>query len=28
VLYENTIPEVWFASEELAQSNGFVRAPE
>jgi len=28
VLYENTIPEVWFASEELAQSNGFVKAPE
>lgn len=28
VLYENTLPEVWFASEELAQANGFVRAPE
>ncbi len=28
VLYDNTIPEVWFASEELAQANGFVRAPE
>lgn len=28
VLYESTLPEVWFASEELAQSNGFVRAPE
>lgn len=28
VLYDNTIPEVWFASEELAQSNGFVKAPE
>jgi hypothetical protein len=28
VLYESTIPEVWFASEELAQANGFVRAPE
>jgi len=27
-LYDNTIPEVWFASEELAQANGFVRAPE
>lgn len=27
-LYENTIPEVWFASEELAQANGFVKAPE
>lgn len=27
-LYENTIPEVWFASEEVAESNGFVRAPE
>jgi uncharacterized protein with LGFP repeats len=28
VLYDNTIPEVWFASEELARSNGFVKAPE
>ncbi|MEI6251707.1 MAG: hypothetical protein WCP30_02775 [Mycobacteriaceae bacterium] len=28
VLYENTIPEVWFASEELAEGNGFVKAPE
>ncbi|WP_313674549.1 hypothetical protein [Mycolicibacterium sp.] len=28
VLYENTLPEVWFASEELAQANGFVKAPE
>jgi len=27
-LYENTLPEVWFASEDLAQANGFVRAPE
>lgn len=27
-LYDNTIPEVWFASEELAKSNGFVKAPE
>ncbi len=27
-LYENTIPEVWFASEELARANGFVKAPE
>ena len=27
VLYDNTIPEVWFASEELAQANGFVKAP-
>jgi uncharacterized protein with LGFP repeats len=27
-LYDNTIPEVWFASEELAQANGFVKAPE
>ena len=27
-LYENTLPEVWFASEELAQANGFVKAPE
>jgi len=28
VLYESTLPEVWFASEEMAQSNGFVKAPE
>ena len=28
VLYENTLPEVWFASEELAQANGFMKAPE
>ena len=28
LLYGNTIPEVWFASEELAQGNGFVKAPE
>ena len=28
VLYDNTIPEVWFASESVAQANGFVRAPE
>ncbi len=28
VLYENTLPEMWFASEELAQANGFVKAPE
>jgi uncharacterized protein with LGFP repeats len=28
VLYDNTIPEVWFASEAVAQANGFVRAPE
>ena len=27
-LYDNTIPEVWFASEDLAQANGFVKAPE
>lgn len=27
-LYDNTIPEVWFASEDVAQANGFVRAPE
>jgi uncharacterized protein with LGFP repeats len=27
-LYDNTIPEVWFASEELAQANGFVKAPD
>ncbi len=27
-LYEHTVPEVWFASEELAQANGFVKAPE
>ena len=28
VLYDNTLPEVWFASEELARGNGFVKAPE
>ena len=28
VLYDSTLPEVWFASEELAQANGFVKAPE
>ena len=28
VLYDNTVPEVSFASEEVAQANGFVRAPE
>lgn len=28
VLYDHTVPEVWFASEELAQANGFVKAPE
>ena len=27
-LYDNTLPEVWFASEELAQANGFFKAPE
>jgi len=27
-LYDSTIPEVWFASEELARGNGFVKAPE
>ena len=27
-LYDHTVPEVWFASEELAQANGFVKAPE
>ena len=27
-LYDNTLPEVWFASEDVAQANGFVRAPE
>ena len=26
-LYDNTVPEVWFASEELAQANGFIKAP-
>jgi uncharacterized protein with LGFP repeats len=25
-LYDHTVPEVWFASEELAQANGFVKA--
>lgn len=28
VLYDNTLPEVWFATEELARANGFVKAPE
>ena len=28
VLYDNTVPEVWFASEDVAQANGFVKAPE
>lgn len=28
VLYDSTLPEVWFASEELAQANGFVKAPD
>lgn len=27
-LYNNTLPEVWFATEDLAQANGFVKAPE
>ncbi|MFN0144594.1 MAG: LGFP repeat-containing protein [Mycobacterium sp.] len=27
-LYDNTVPEVWFASEDMAQANGFVKAPE
>lgn len=27
-LYDNTLPEVWFATEELARANGFVKAPE
>ena len=27
-LYDNTVPEVWFASEDVAQANGFIRAPE
>jgi len=27
-LYDATVPEVWFASEEQARANGFVRAPE
>ena len=26
-LYDNTLPEVWFASEDLAQANGFIKAP-
>ena len=25
-LYDHTVPEVWFASEELAQANGFLKA--
>ena len=28
VLYDNTVPEVWFASEDVAQVNGFIKAPE
>lgn len=28
MLYDNTVPEVWFASEEVAQANGFVKAPD
>jgi uncharacterized protein with LGFP repeats len=27
-LYDNTLPEVWFASEDMARANGFVKAPE
>ncbi len=27
-LYDNTLPEVWFATEETARANGFVKAPE
>ena len=27
-LYNNTLHEVWFATEELARANGFVKAPE
>ncbi len=27
-LYDSTVPEIWFASEESAQATGFVRAPE
>ncbi len=27
-LYDNTLPEVWFASEDLALANGFFKAPE
>lgn len=26
-MYDTTVPEVWFASEELAQANGFIKAP-
>ena len=26
-MYDSTVPEVWFASEELAQANGFIKAP-
>ena len=28
VLYDNTLPEVWFATEDLAEANGFVKAPD
>jgi len=27
-LYDNTVPEVWFASEDVAEANGFVKAPD
>ena len=26
-MYASTVPEVWFASEDLAQANGFIKAP-
>lgn len=26
-MYASTVPEVWFASEDLAQPNGFIKAP-
>jgi hypothetical protein len=25
-LYEDTLAEIWFATEEIAQANGFTRA--
>ena len=27
-LYDSTVPEVWFASEDVAEANGFVKAPD
>ena len=27
-LYDSTVPEVWFANEDVAEANGFVKAPD